>query len=139
MHVDWKKREIWWLITSVQRSKSWKHFQFFSGSPGCQQIKFLWITYRQLRRILRKSIDELRVPLYKLQSNFTSCKFVLPDGNKIMSWKLFFASWELLFMSYKFKEIFFQVASCVLWIENWKFHFKNFTSWKFKTIMFSSC
>ena len=96
--------------------------------------------------ILRKWIYELQVPLYELQSNFTNCKFVLPVGNKIMSCKLFFASCELLFMSYKFREIVFRVASCVLWIENLKFHFKNlkfhfksFTSWKDKTIMFTSC
>ena len=43
------------------------------------------VSYELQFAILRKSIDELRVPLYKLQSNFTSCKFVLPDGNKIMS------------------------------------------------------
>ena len=47
-----------------------------------------------------------------------SCKFILEVGNKIMSCKLIFASCELFLMSCKFKEIIFQVASCVFWIEN---------------------
>ena len=75
----------------------------------------------------------------RVKSNFTSCKFILPVGNKIMSCKLSFARCELLFKSYNFKEIIFRVASCVLWTENWKFHFKTFTSWKIKTITFTSC
>ena len=57
---------------------------------------------------------ELRVPFHEMQSNFTSCKFILRLGNKIMSCKLLFASCELLFTSCKFKEIILQVANCVL-------------------------
>ena len=57
---------------------------------------------------------ELRVPFHEMQSNFTSCKFILRLGNKIMSCKLLFASCELLFTSWKFKEIILQVANCVL-------------------------
>ena len=39
-------------------------------------------------------------------------------GNKIMSCKLLFAIFELLFASWKFKEKILRVKSCNLWVEN---------------------
>ena len=63
----------------------------------------------------------MRGPFYESESNFTICKFILPVGNKIMSSKLLFASCQMLYPSYKFKEIILRVASCVLWDENFKF------------------
>ena len=70
--------------------------------------------------ILGKSVYELQVPFYELQSNFASCKFILRVGNKFTSCKLLFVSCELLFTSCKFKEIILRVASCALWVENLK-------------------
>ena len=88
----------------------------------------------------------MQVPFCELQSNFTSCKFILRVGNKITNCKLLFASWELLFASCKFKEKILRVANSVLWVENlkiyitsWKFKMKKITSWNFKMIMFTSC
>ena len=46
-----------------------------------------------------------------MQSDFTSCKFILPVENKITSCKM-------LFTSCKFKKIILRVASCVLLVEN---------------------
>ena len=62
----------------------------------------------------------MRVPFYELQSNLTSYKFILQVGNEITSCKLLFASCELLFTSFKFKEIILRVASCALWVGNLK-------------------
>ena len=61
----------------------------------------------------------MRVPFYKLQSNFTSSKFILQVENKITSSKL-------RFTSCKFKEIILRVASYVLWVENSKILFYEF-------------
>ena len=58
----------------------------------------------------------MRVPFYELQSNFTSCNFILRVENKI-------ASSKSRFTSCKFKEIVLRVASCVLWVENLKILF----------------
>ena len=83
---------------------------------------------------------------YELQSNFTSCKFILQIGNEI-------TSCEFLFMSCKFKETILRVASCALRDGNLKIFVNElpvafyelkvyddkFTSWKFKMIMFTSC
>ena len=103
--------------------------------------------------ILKIWFNELWVPFYELRSNFTSWKFILPNGNKITSSKLLFASCDLLLMSCKFKEIIVRVASCVFHVENLKKLFSELevafyelkiqddklTSWKFKMIIFTSC
>ena len=90
--------------------------------------------------ILRKQIYDLQVSFYWLQSNFTSCKFILRVGNKI-------SRFELLFMSSKFQKIILWIASC--FFMSWKFKIMNlraerlkwwclrvaklsFTSWTFK-------
>ena len=43
------------------------------------------VNYELRVAILKKWIYELRVPLYKFKSNFTSWKFILRVGNEIMS------------------------------------------------------
>ena len=95
----------------------------------------------------------MRVLLYELRSNFTSCKFILRVGNKITSCESLFASCELLSTSWKFKKIILRVTSCVLWVAKLKILFyelpvafydlkvydDKFTSWKFKMMTFTSC
>ena len=80
---------------------------------------------------------EIRNSFYELQSNFTSCKFILPVASKIKSFKLPFAICELLFTSCK---VILQVANlfCKLQIKlqvlQIKLHFEScellFTSYK---------
>ena len=69
---------------------------------------------------LGKQIYELPVPFYELQSNFTSCKFILRVQNKIKVTSSKFN--EIVYYELKILKLYF--TSC---------HF-FFTSWRFKMV-----
>ena len=97
-----------------------RHLRIYDKFSAFITYELQVVNYELWAAILRKWNYELRVPFYELKSNCTSCKFVLRVGNKITSCKLLYASCELLFTSCKFKKIILRVATCVLWVENWK-------------------